>query len=722
MTDRPAGTSAREHALSLVKEHGWFVFRLAVGHDPDACDGGTANCKTVRPLDQWRAASSNDPEVVAAWDWSGANAYGVDCGKSHLFVVDVDPGGEWSDEVTRVHSTARGTHYVYEDLLHGLQNGKDVWPHVDTRGVGGMVVGPGSWHPHGAYAVARDVPPAPVPPGVAERAGREAAAAVPSYTGPAYEDLTDDQRALADRLAEAELFDWQVRLGVAAGWAEGVKDDHRNAEHPEGRGWELLARDFAWWCSVREAAAWMPPEDGQALFDETLPEAMRANGKCRKVVNVLKAAEKVPPPPWVDPVFDATPVLRHVRQAAHSRGLPAEGVLLGCLTRALLCLPVGVTLPPTVGSRQALNLGTVVVGSSGATKSASDATAAELMACPRLREDDWVLPVGSGEGVVDSFYDWLPVGPNGGKDLVLLPESGRHRLFHVDEGETFRKLTERSGTTLGSFLRSALTGDLLGTTNSKAKGGHSRKVPRLSYRLCLHINLHPSQADILLGGESDDVGMPQRFLWAEPDGDALPDRAEDLPEWPGPLGWGLPRALLRFEHGDVDYPDAIKREIRQTRLDAAKGKIHPRAAHANLVRLKVALALALLHGEADVTGRWWALAGTLVERSLALQSRLLADLSERVQGEHDRREIRQSRAQDAAAEDRLRRAVVAVLRKVEAAAGEWVTWRDVKPGPTLREGWDTAEIAAEVGRQAGVEAEEYTGRNGEAAFRFRWAV
>lgn len=411
-------------------------------------------------------------------------------------------------------------------------------------------------------------------------------------------------------------------------------------------------------------------------------------------------------------LFEATPTLAAIRQAAHSRGVPAYPVLAGCLSRVLLAVEPTVTLPPVVGGSASLNLGFVLLGTSGTAKTSSDDVAEEVLGWPA--PDGWVLPIGSGEGMIDAFYAEAPTGPKGGRTLALTPDFDRHRLFTVDEGETLRKLTERSGTTLGPFLRTALTGGVLGLTNSKA-GGHSRRVPARSYRLLMVVNLHPSQADILLAG--DDVGTPQRFVWFPTDAGDLPERVDDLPGWPGDLGWEPPVGLAS---GDLEYPAAIAREIRQARLDAAHGRLHARQAHANLTRLKVAFALAALHGEPTITGRWWRLAGALVDRSLALQAGCAAALADSAQAARVRQEVGRARAEDAAADDRLNRAVVQVLDKVrERPVGERVSWHAARPGKALRDAVDKEDVLAAVARQAGFRVETGTGANGQDAV---WVV
>lgn len=669
MTGGPA--SAREHALALVKAHGWSVFRLRVGHDEDACDGGSANCKTIRPLGRWAQESSADPETVALWDWSEANGYGIDCGKSDLFVVDKDPAGEWDLPETRVHFTGRGEHLLYEDLV-GLPSGQGIRPHVDTRGVGGMVVGPGSWHPHGEYSVAHDVPPAPVPAEVVaearahQRTKRRTPAA--SYDGPAYDDLTEEQRARADRHVADDLHDWRVRLAVAANWPEGEKD-------ARGRGWEALSRDFAWSVAIMAATPWAKPIDGEAEFEEALPPEMLANPKCRKWRDDLpgKAARDVRPPPWLDPVFDATPTLRHVRAAAHSRVLSARGLLLVTLARVAVEAPVGTTLPPVVGAPAPLNVGVALVGKSGGGKSALFEVSRELLGLVGEDQRDLERVPGSGEGLIETYLGKPRDDGQGGRARPLVRDP--RRLLYVDEiGQLGAVKEGRAGSTVGPVLRSMLTGGLLGTENATAE--RRRVVPAGSYRAALVVGVQPTASDVLLNDYDARVGTPQRFAWAATTDPTIPDA--DVP-WPGPLGWGPPAWPAT-----VEYPDHVKAEVRRLARAAARGEDADDGrldGHARLTRLKVAALLAALHGEAEISHLWWRLAGVVAgdwtDEAVA-ECRAAVSASRTRQAATAGRLKGHSRLAEEAVvdEDRARREAVtgAVLARLAEAGDDGLAW------------------------------------------------
>jgi hypothetical protein len=371
-------------------------------------------------------------------------------------------------------------------------------------------------------------------------------------------------------------------------------------------------------------------------------------------------------------LFDATPVFRHIRQAAHSRGLRAPMVLQNVMARILLEVPPGWVLPPVVGAKASLNLFFASVGVSSAGKSTSTELAGELLGLVGMEQDRQILPVGTGEGMADAFLDYdnkIDGMPQ------LLPNPAR--MFTADEVETLNQLVDRNGSTLSSLLKTAGTGGTLGQANAKA-GGRNRIVPRGQYRMTMVVNVQPSMAAPLLDGEKS--GLPQRFLWMSAEDPEAPRSAtEDFPEYPGPLDWEMP--------GDgspervISYSNEIRLQVIQAHLDEQHrtdgGKME---GHLNLTRLKVAEIFAILHGETDITEQWWELAGRFVKESVkAIEMCKEAVLTEAVE-ENVRRAQAAGHAQvitteivqqDALLVERCRGRIVSLLEDYE---GEVVTW------------------------------------------------
>lgn len=163
--------SAVDLALHLA-ERGWAVFPIG---------------QKKRPIiDAWDAVATSDADKVRAlFRPYPACAVGVACGRaSGVFVVDVDspdpahPIHDRMDPTLMVQTPRGGFHYYYrmpdgtedDDVLRNTQKAKDClgYGDVDTRGIGGYVVGPGSVTSAGTYEVICDVEPAPIPTWVLE--------------------------------------------------------------------------------------------------------------------------------------------------------------------------------------------------------------------------------------------------------------------------------------------------------------------------------------------------------------------------------------------------------------------------------------------------------------------------------------------------------------------------------------------------------------------------
>jgi hypothetical protein len=119
------------------------------------------------PLVKWRLCSTRDPERIKSWwrSWPDANV-GGDCGKSGLFVIDIDDAAVWEallvEHGDMPHTWLQitgggGLQYFFKQPYKPLGNtaGK-IAPGIDTRGEGGYVILPGSrtknlysWHSTG---------------------------------------------------------------------------------------------------------------------------------------------------------------------------------------------------------------------------------------------------------------------------------------------------------------------------------------------------------------------------------------------------------------------------------------------------------------------------------------------------------------------------------------------------------------------------------------------
>ncbi|ASN52506.1 bifunctional DNA primase/polymerase [Sinomonas sp. R1AF57] len=324
----------------------------------------------------------------------------------------------------------------------------------------------------------------------------------------------------------------------------------------------------------------------------------------------------------------ATPTLQHIRQAAHSRTLSAPAMLCYVLARVLAEVPPGVVLPAVIGAPAPLNLGVAIVGRAGRGKSSMLAASRELAGIGPLGYDEQQeieRVIGSGEGIAESFLqDETVATPQGGLRKTgrkVLVEDPR-RIMIADEVDQIAAVGSRSGSTLWPVLRTALSGGALGSANADQE--RRRHVPGGAYRLVLLLGVQPTRAAALL--RDADAGTPQRLLWVSAQDPTIPD---EPPEWPGSLDWADPDEWP----AEIDYPEHIKREVRAEHLRASRAGLLSEDAgslegHRLLTQLKVATALALLHGDTAIKDQWWDIAEVLVRGSMGVQAeclRVLAD-------------------------------------------------------------------------------------------------
>jgi hypothetical protein len=180
------------------------------------------------------------------------------------------------------------------------------------------------------------------------------------------------------------------------------------------------------------------------------------------------------------------------------------------------------------------------------------------------------------------------------------------------------------------------------------------------------LGFQPGTIDGLFGDEAG--GAPQRFAFASA---VHPDVTADEIPWPGGLALDIPVSAL-----SVALRPELRREVREYQAVRARGESDegPLDGHRMLLICRVAVLLALLHGEAEVSDDHWTLAKELV----VVSSRLRDHLAERVEWQAAeaarQREASTVRAQVRAATrvaevDRVRRAADRIVRSVEKAGG-----------------------------------------------------
>ena len=300
-----------------------------------------------------------------------------------------------------------------------------------------------------------------------------------------------------------------------------------------------------------------------------------------------------------DEVFTATPELAYLRDLARARMVNPWALLAACATRVIAATGPAWTVPAFVGTNASLNFYTALIGSSNSGKTITSAVAAEAL--PNTTVD--VLNPSSGEGLVAMY-----VTTDKGKQII-----DRDRVLSIiDEIATLGGQQGRSGSTLGSVLRTAWSGAEI--SNHAADPTRRRHIGAHTYRFAMICGVQYATAHILMADEG--AGTPQRFLWIPA---ADPHATLDHPEPDGDnpfTHWTPPRFVTADT--TISYPPGVREHVRATRLAAVRNTNSDRDAlhgHMLLVRLKLAAGLAILHNTTTVTNEMWAVSGHITDLS-----------------------------------------------------------------------------------------------------------
>lgn len=218
------------------------------GRFSDAVSRGFAafpiGARSKRPDAPWKHYRDNPlcVEKAAELDATNRNVGIITGSPSGIFVLDLDgPDAErvarekgWTSETLTV-STGRGKHLYYKSPIFEVRNGAGkLAEHVDVRGEGGYVVGPGSVHPDGQIyellggASEPAVPPAalvdalrPAPNGGRSGSNRTSGARASGEVAQLYQDL----RAAKDGTRNEEANRITFRIGQLAAAGRVDRDD-----------------------------------------------------------------------------------------------------------------------------------------------------------------------------------------------------------------------------------------------------------------------------------------------------------------------------------------------------------------------------------------------------------------------------------------------------------------------------------------------------------------
>jgi hypothetical protein len=351
-------------------------------------------------------------------------------------------------------------------------------------------------------------------------------------------------------------------------------------------------------------------------------------------------------------VFGATPLLERLRARARASRVGPWAMLGAAMAIVVGETHPAFTLPAVIGGAGTPNLFVALVGESGAGKSAAWTAASQWVKV----DDPQAVRLGhaTGEGLIAAYMHPNP-DKDGAKTLPYVMRAFPAVVAFVDEIGQLVAANGRNGSTGDAVLRAMWSGAEVGTHTAELE--RRRYLRAGTYRIGLVVGAQPSVASHLLSKDAEATGMAQRWLWmpvSDPD-------APDVPPEPGPdLAWRRPRGAGLSQR--VTFPEAVLEAVGRERLAVLRGEVAASLDdHSTYQRMKVAAALALLHGTTDVSQETWELAGLVLRVSNATRDAVGHHLRRDAEGRVKAEGRRQAAKDEAAEEVRVERCMDRVL-------------------------------------------------------------
>lgn len=321
--------------------------------------------------------------------------------------------------------------------------------------------------------------------------------------------------------------------------------------------------------------------------------------------------------------WELHPTLTYIRDVALSRLRSPDAVFGGVLARRASQLRPIHQLAPIIGSAGSLNLVVGFVAFAGGGKTSTHNLCVDLVPLDDQAFTKSGLPIGSGEGLGEAFYDEVDVEGKRGKikQRQCGPTHGGTWSvnYYVDEGEAIASLAKRDGTTTSSALRKAWSGSTLGETN--ASSDTARFVPAHKYRFTMIASFQYSNAADIV--KDSDTGTAQRFLWVGTQHPSITGDVETIIDIE-PLGLQSPTgAALDELLGGPQYlrvSPAIEHEMKMAEAAEMNGGSNVAAldSHRRMMKLKVSAILQSILTPDDlttITDQAWEMAETVLATS-----------------------------------------------------------------------------------------------------------
>ncbi|MDL9938758.1 hypothetical protein QSJ18_18585 [Gordonia sp. ABSL1-1] len=397
--------------------------------------------------------------------------------------------------------------------------------------------------------------------------------------------------------------------------------------------------------------------------------------------------------------WESSKMLAHIHTVATDIGRSPWALLMVVLARVVSKVaPVRVAAKGIDGRRGlSMNLAVAVLGDPGSGKGSILEAAESLVELP-----DEVLAQynpGSGEAFANPFKEYRPRDPSAKKGDLPLPLQADYEAVYMGQSE-ISEVAARAASNDSRYMPTMLKVVMGESIGREIASGETNLVASHRYRYGIAIGVQPEAFGMFV--DNTGLGFPQRFLFAyvrEHGQKRNRDRTDyeplvDIPDDPElshpvftPMGKPRPYSELR----GMDYPRVIRDDFDDLDDAQAVGAVNKYDTHIRFIQMKVAAALAWMHGETDaVSIERWNQAQIVIEVSKRARGRALSDYyqsrgSAQTQAMHTRARG-QRRAEDRAQADRI-----------EAAAEKmWTAYNQEADGKAVSAGWFTNKLTADL--------------------------
>jgi len=647
----------------------------------------------------------------------------------HLFALDIDGeiGGDSFIRLVSAHpesvdtfkrtvqqvTGSDGAHYIFQAPFEVRNSAQQFAEKIDIRGEGGQIVVGPTIHPNGRpyrwIANPIDVEPLMAPEWVLERIEEMGRSEMPSgiserslpvkalYASDVPRGTTDHPIEWANDVLSPATFlneqGWQYMetRGQDQYWCrpgKNPRDGHSAVLHPNGAlvvftteldpymqrlgkptsGGAVVLTPFDVYCAyghrgdVKEAMATIRRQMMPQGVASALPATARAETPAEGAAHAVDDSLNLP-----DEFWESREWLSHIRKAAWSRGMSPDSALGAIITRFATVIPPGYQIPAIVGAPSTFDHLSILITESSGGKSSSVSIARELFEGPTQRKDIvWDIPVPSGEGLVQQFFEFIEETVDGKKTKVnRKTKTAVH--FSIDETMALIEAGGRQGATIGSVLITAWSGGNPGQSNATAERNRQGMNP-FTYRVAGLGAIQTSLAHELLSDKWVRQGLSGRLVFFAAEDPNIPD-PDNQPPWPGPINFPVPPTLGLHT---IEYAKEIRDEVRwahyrRTKKEAVEAPID---GHLRLVKLKLSGIFALMEGRGAVTVSDWELASVVVATHLQLRNHILSVSRELQRDEGHRRAEAAAHFEDTRDSLKERRLIAAMRDRIIAKVPE----------------------------------------------------